>query len=119
MFNSVSRFFSRETSEKLLFIKRLQSLPLDERKAFWNHSHPCQDKYYDGIMAARSAAQALQAEIGHFKEVKRVEMAADSDGCQLEVVIKSDVHPEWQPGFQPIYRGFKVYRRPENENQPN
>ena len=102
------RFFSPEENELRIFAKRLQSLPPGEREAFRLYRHPCQDKDFDGLKAARDCAEALQAEIGKHKAVVRVEVGGWSEGWMLVVVVNADICI-----WEPFYRGYLVRRKVE------
>ena len=103
------RFLAPEDRAMAIFEHRLQSLPPDEQEAFRRSRHPCQDKDVAGLKAACACARALLAEMGEKKEVKHVEVGADSTGWLLVVVLSAEI-PLWEP----YYRGCKVYRKDEN-----
>src|SRR5688572_25392117 len=103
------RFISPEENELRNFAKRLQSLPPDEREMFRFYRHPCQDKSVDGLKAARACAEALQAEIGKHKAIRRVEVGWAA-GWMLVVVVSADCCI-----WEPYYRGYLVLRSVEND----
>jgi len=95
-----------------LFAKRAQSAPADEQNAFYNHRHPCQDKGLEGLVAARSWAQALKAGLELCHEVKRDQTGADSAGYVLVGVTVGEAVRKWTP----CYCDFKGYHQVERAN---
>lgn len=95
-----------------LFAKRAQSVSADEQNAFYNHRHPCQDKGLEGLVAARSWAQALKAGLELCHEVKRDQTGAASTGYVLVGVTVVETVRKWAP----CYRDFKGYHQVERAN---
>jgi hypothetical protein len=92
-----------------IFEKILKSLPPEEQEAFRTHRHPCQDIDSAGLIAARSYAEALQAEIKNYQYFKRVEVGVWV-GYVLVVFVSTDVC-DWWPC--PYYKGYPVRRKVE------
>jgi len=98
------------------FQRRLESLPKEEQHAFSRHQHPCQDTNFTGLVVARCCAQALRGEIGHPSEVKRLAVAYDKDGFELEVLVSSESQLAELRKMHPVYRGYLVYWRVERDD---
>jgi hypothetical protein len=95
------------------FEKQLNSLPADEQPSFREGRHPCQEKSFTGYVV--TSAEALRCQIGHDPDVKRVAVAGDKDGPQLEVILKNDSRLVAFKTSRPIFRGYKVYWRVEHD----
>ena len=77
----------------------------------------CQDNNFTGLVVARCCAQALRGEIGHRSEVKRIAVAYDRDGFELEVLVSSESQLPELRKMQPVYRGYLVYWRVERNDK--